>query len=608
MSGFFEFSRLPSKTQAHKEKNHGRKIMKFIVQKLFLPIALLLALDNAAQAATFRVGSDGACTHNTLPAALAAAAANSDPANFIVLANNLTYSNIHLSLSGSKQITLQGGVDSCSLTPSSARTVLSGAGGSGTVLAINMSAGTLVFLLNLRITDGSNDTGVLVTPSGGGLEVLSGDVELRNIEVSGNASQLGGGVYVSGGNSVLRINADSTISNNTVSAGAPTDARGAGVYCQNGASITMSNAAVLNNITPGHGGGFYLDNCNMQFTGVLAASSAPPLIANNRASSGGGIYARNRSKITSLISGAGFTATPVWFNSNQATGAGGALYLEGDTSAAPAQRLSVTLKNGVFTNNIAQGPGGAIYLLNRADFQLDGGAPWVRCDGIVGGGICTRMTGNRADIGGAIAGVSSTNTAENQPQVLLYRIYAANNSTQGNVGSFISLNGALSMANSIVTQHAENSTFLLGSHAPVGADQHNLWFNTISGNTSQTIFRSQTAQQVSLYGSIVHNTVPVRNVNEGAITFTAPATCLPLFNENVSTSGFGALGNPGLDANFTPGASAFAVDVCPSDTNWSPDIYDRLRPIDLPVTDINGQQDLGAVERQVDAIFASGFE
>jgi hypothetical protein len=588
----------------------------FHFKSLFLVTVALVT--SSAQAATIRVGADGACQFNNLPAALSAAASNGDSANTIQLARNVSYTNVHVSLNGNKQITIQGGLDDCTSTAISGQTTLDGVGGSGTVLAINMSGGGGVFLNHLRIQGGSEDTGVLVTPTGGGIEILSGDVTLSNTLVTANNSKLGGGVYVQGGGStlaVLRLKDGSSISANNARTDA--SAGGGGVYCRSGGFVTLADSIVGNNDSTGDGGGIYLDNCQLSLAAFSPATIGVNLINNAAGLNGGAIFATNRSKIRTQLDGGGATPLPTFVSGNRAGNGGGAFALLGDLTATDAERVEAELRHTRIVGNQAS-VGGAIFLLQRANFTLTGGAPWVTCSGL-GTGNCTQLSNNFVTggicVGGAVHSPTVPNNIANVPFLGLYGVMAQNNRLQGCAGdgSFLSGNVAMGFANTVITGHAGPSVFRLLSNVAEPTN-HNIWFSTISGNSASAIFKNfstNTDHNISLYGSIVHNSGPVRDVAERVINFNAPASCLPIVNENVSTQGVGDIVDPLLDSSFTPASNSFATDACPSDTTWSPDLYNNARPIDIAgLPNINGPQDRGAVERLdlPEQLFRNGFE
>jgi hypothetical protein len=150
---------------------------------LFVLASSLAAPMAAAQIGgplLFTVGSDAACSHNTLAGAVLAAA-NNPGADFIRIAKNHTDASIAVRIVN-QQVTVEGGFDDCGDSTASGQTTIDGAGGSASsVIEIDTEPdgglGTDVLLRNLVIRGGENDAGG-ADVGGGGIE-FSGGMDVR---------------------------------------------------------------------------------------------------------------------------------------------------------------------------------------------------------------------------------------------------------------------------------------------------------------------------------------------------------------------------------------------------------------------------------------------
>ena len=141
--------------------------------------------------------------------------------------------------------------------------------------------------------------------------------------------------------------------------------------------------------TPTHsGGGFFLDNCQLDFDGGEAPTDGHHgSIAGNKASTGqgGGIAAEGGADVTlrGMASGA-----PAYLVNNEATapvsGAGGGLSLEGSGTEAH-------LWNSTVSGNTTGGPGGGVHVGSGAHFNME--ADFTRC-GL--GKLCSILADNRS--------------------------------------------------------------------------------------------------------------------------------------------------------------------------------------------------------------------
>jgi hypothetical protein len=555
-------------------------------KKMVRNLCLLVFLVNIAHAAVFSVGSDAACTHNNLAAAIAAAEGTTDVSSTILLASNGSNVNVTQSLDANKILLLRGGYSNCSAAVSynpALRVTVSAAGGTGSVFTVDLpgtAATANVTFDTLVIRDGNNFLG-------GGINIRAGSVRLLNSEVRGNTGSLGAGINVSLGSNktnpgALRIENSTIVSNTGASLGG-------GIYCDN-VAIKIRNSSIIEN-TANTGGGVYQTNlCSIEMVG----GSDPLFLRNNQAmDEGGGAYLDNGAQLLNAQDGRMF------IDGNRAA-FGAALYVDG-FGPSPQQTL-VSLRNAWIRGNTSAGS--AISLQGNARFALFGDPSFVRCEG---NDYCTRISNNS---GGALS-LSGPGAS-----VLLDKVAVQNNaSTVATRGAVLALSGdigAVQFNNTLIT--GNQGPLLVSMDIPASSPAPIISESTLVGNTITTAafgrFGVGTGGRVNLSHSIVFHGVPVSASGGAAVAVAVPpGTCLPLVNENASVGGnsFGRVASSaGLDANFVPAATGVAADAC-SNTGQPTDVNQKPRSVDLPVGNLLGAQDQGAIERQSE-LFRDGFE
>ena len=288
-----------------------------------------------------------------------------------------------------------GSAATITLTSSDLPTITDGAGltidgksaditvsGGGTVRVFEVARGAKLTLNNLTVTKGKahccfGDTGE--TDDGGGI-YNEGTLTVTNTTISGNSSNLGGGIFNYGGTLTVT---NSTISGNSAGGGG-------GIYNTNKVvpnnstgTATVTNSTISgNSAAPGNdGGGIYN-------TGTLTVTSST--ISGNSAGSsggvggGGGIYSRSvpATQVTltvtnSTISGnsagtsggggirnqeATATVTNSTISGNSSSNVGGGIGNEGGSLGG-----TLTVTNSTISGNSAHGGvgGGGIYTLGH---------------------------------------------------------------------------------------------------------------------------------------------------------------------------------------------------------------------------------------------------
>jgi hypothetical protein len=302
---------------------------------------LIALYAGTAGASIYTVGSDAACSHTDIDAALESARTNPG-FDTVRIARSQDYFDVDVSTDTSDDLDILGGYSSCAATQTDGtRTTVRGdtsGGGTGDqepVFRINVNGGATVRMKGLNITKGDEDG----DGKGGGVHLSgAGTFQIDDSAVYGNTAGNGGGIGVDGANGFnLVIGADVTISGNNARY------NGGGVYIGDYCHLTMiASGSVIalnkalgtdngNGVIGGYGGG----------VAVIGAADADigsggqgnlGAIYGNEARYGGGVYLKNTQH---------YGANPATFNlytteplhpgairSNFAHNAGGGIYAE----------------------------------------------------------------------------------------------------------------------------------------------------------------------------------------------------------------------------------------------------------------------------------------
>ncbi len=280
---------------------------------------------------------------------------------------------------------------------------------------------------------------------GAGIYVQGGRLTLIDSTVSGNsaggAASVGGGIYVDGGDLTLTR---TTVANNSA-------AVGGGVYLKGGSAVLDGATFLANSATLGSGGGFY------NFAGYLDVENAS-FLGNGATGSGGGLYnvgvegretlvvdatfnqnvAANGGAIYNY--GGAFSLTGARFEENEATEAGGAIYVDSNAE--------LKLVDAEFNENFAEEIGGGS-VFNGGVLSVDGAR--FNGDATGGDGGSVFSTGYFEIRDAAFANASATNggalAVESESTGSTSWILASSfENCVANVGGAISLDGSLSGA------------------------------------------------------------------------------------------------------------------------------------------------------------------
>lgn len=362
---------------------------------LLAPVVFAL-LAGTAQAAIVTVGSDVACNHPSLQAAI-----NALPAGGIheIRMTAAQSSNQAVQISG-RGLTIRGGYASCDAPSSTGFTTLSGQGGNQDSVVTIRGVGNEVIIERVNLIRGDE----VYDGYGGGLDFKgAGSVTLRDTGVSQNYAGYGGGISVIGenGRAELRLQSGSVIQLNTA------QFSGGGVRLEGNAFLSMreANSTIANNealgINPANSQPLYGYGGGLQVIAPATAEIGSSGIGNgaivsNTARYGGGIAVNGtdynvNAKVT-LFSTDPENATRVY--GNRATATGGGVFI--DIVDGPLFDLSLGVLCAYDTRidgNFAV-DGGAIYADSAfgtlgdfgtsAGFNRDTGYP----------GFCTRPSGS----------------------------------------------------------------------------------------------------------------------------------------------------------------------------------------------------------------------
>jgi len=266
---------------------------------------------------------------------------------------------------------------------------------------LEVASGGSLTMENLTLQGGYDASGY-----GGGAIYNQGTLVLNDVTVQDNhASSFGGGIY-SDLSSVTLLEGGTIVQKNIANAFGGGGA-GGGLYCVNGAMVTVTNTTLDNNSAAysGSGGSLYVDGGNV--------SLSNDTIESNSAFLGGGLF------VNGSTAPATVTLSYDTVESNNATevkgfSAGGALYVDG---------ANVTLSNDTLESNKA-GDGGGLYVTGGSNVTLANDAVESNTTTGDGGGLFVNggsnvtlsndtLESNRAQIGGGLYVVNSTVTLSN---------------------------------------------------------------------------------------------------------------------------------------------------------------------------------------------------
>lgn len=346
---------------------------------LALAACCLFAVPAAPLAAAiFRVGNDGIppCTHTTLAAAVAAAAANGAGVDQIYVEGNVTLSSTididnhsvelvggfpdctaaspgpgrsSVTMTADPGFWIHGGTTSRNVTIAGFQIIRSGAGGR----IIDAQGPALVWIENTFLSNGAAINGANIRMAGDVILYLGAGASVYSGDATGN----GGGIHCSGGGTILAT----------------------------GGSRIGDNTAAFD------GGGVYMNDCLMNaFAGTTGPVTCPTvgdgIVCNRAEFSGGGVYAINGSTVN-LIGGADDPAVV----SENVADQGGGIYATGAGTAVEG-------RNAWIVDNLGAFQGGGAYVRDGATLTLY--ATEEDCRGT----LCSQVSRNFSTISGGVGG------------------------------------------------------------------------------------------------------------------------------------------------------------------------------------------------------------
>ena len=349
------------------------------LRPMLLAAALLAALAPKITYAwgTFIVDPNCAWAYPTIQAAVDAATAYTDDshADYIWIADDVTYSGQHIVINDAETEIIEGGFTDCNdFDPGTDHTTISGAGNDGGPVFEITGNGAAVVFSNLYITGaqrpGQNGGGIYF--AGHGLLQL----ELTNVYL--NTAGYGAGIYFSGsgGDATLYLEHDTTVLNNTA------DTSGGGIRIEGSARLFALKPQTwigFNHAMNGYGGGVEIlgparADIGTSYNGSSVVSWNEARRADSAATDagmGGGIAVIDNGHGEGVLrTFADAASTPTAISSNTADYRGGGLYLYGAASAC--------LFASSLVDDIAE-DGAAIYEDNNGTTDVgvyvNGGAP-----------------------------------------------------------------------------------------------------------------------------------------------------------------------------------------------------------------------------------------
>jgi hypothetical protein len=290
-------------------------------------LAAAMCVMPAATAATFSVGPNASCTHNTLQAALDSAANNSG-ADVVRIIRTANWSGIQISTDTDQDVEISGGWETCTSTAPSGKTTLSGIGGQArSVLALRGNGHFTLRNLVIRDGDQAGDD------DGGGIHFQGGGIlHIIDSEITGNSADEGGGLYAHG----------TTIE----------------------AEVILEDTVVSSNTARSHGGGVVAQELELTVRGVGSA-----LMFNTAGGSGGGLLVRSGTrKAFAYVTGGLFGV-----QGNSALRGGGIAVQTGDDALdAELQVYSLDGTPMLIAGNTASERGGGIDVQPYYDVDLIG--------------------------------------------------------------------------------------------------------------------------------------------------------------------------------------------------------------------------------------------
>lgn len=560
-------------------------------------IALGFAAAGAAQAVPqyFIVGdlADPRCQFATIAQAVTAAQLNGPGLDYVMVANNASYSAQALNVYG-QSLLIEGGYADCDLNPD-VNTPYTPIGGDGNAPVLNIEPTTPgsyeVRLSRLRLSGGGS-----TTSDGGGIRLRPGTntfvkLSLDYTEVSGNSASRGGGIHAArgtspGGQYTVLLRAGTRISGNTASSS------GGGLHLIDGnLHIEADGVRIDGNSAAGAGGGIAL------LGGTLLVGN-PELLAPRNDAGGAQI------------------------DHNSAGTVGGGIYLFGASTLMNAQELIVEWNDAVTSGGgIAASNGAKVRMTRDSGNGLGWYCPRER--------ECTRLSQNRAGSGTATGSRGGALALYSSEAELAQTLVRHNEAQDGSAifvegGSVLHTEGVVFTGQRSVDQPTQGSAVIRAYYVPPAQPPELLIaYSTFMGNVqrrtdgslersldvagwNQTAFSTYSSAFLDsqypwvMYGPHVSDCIVIRS--GGGLNSNGTHTR----NTALAQTDTGVVLDS-AQADWRPRFSSPLVDFCNSSA-YIPRYRDRdLQPRcrNDAKTDTYGQCDVGAWEN--DQLFADGY-
>lgn len=561
-------------------------------------VAVASMLAGAADAAVFTVGSDAACTHTNLSAALNTTAANGPGVDEIRLVPGFALSDSASPQTIRNQsVTLRGGFPTCaSSAPSGPRTtIVRGDVGSLFAISNSLAQRTTVTLERLELTTRSVGT----VAAGGALQ-LRGNVRAIVVDsrIHDFRASAGGAIAIRdepSGSPLINLR-QTEIRGNRAS-------DGGGLHCLGLGGIWMEPGAIVaGNVAGDEGGGIWSQGCSV----VMLSRTT---LVDNQASRGGGLYGSAGTIVSMRWSER--TQGPRLVG-NRAGFWGGGMFLTGSGTDLLA-RGSQWIGNQAEPPDVG-GEGAALLVGWGASARL------LRdplCPASING--CTRFYGNWAQSGGFPEFPSIVDVRAGGRLTISSAVFEDNTvSSAGNRGGaiisvqpFASGGSLAEIDNTVFNRNL--APYLFGAELTAGDDASEAGRVRAQSITSQadqftSLLGSQyappildTVLPVDLRASILLGNTPLTDPGR-IVTGTLDCLLTTIAPEVPVTRSRLVAGAPVFEAgSFVPAWSSPALDYC--DTaglrSVSSDAHGRPRLDNDPLRhDRYGPLDLGAVERE----------
>jgi hypothetical protein len=572
----------------------------------------------SAQAITVRVGpiNDPACQTSSISAALTMLPATTD-AHRVLVSTALTYP-VAGSV-GSLNVTIEGGYASCSaaLPVAGARSRIGPqAGGAVRLFRTDTTQGLRGVTLRHLEFNGPAPQGAIA--ASGAIDLVLDDVLVSN---AGSSAIDGGGVLVQD-EAFLFLRGGTEISGNTAS-------NGGGVHCMQGRVFIEDSEVLISGNRAAFGGGMGLQECIFEWT-PDSNSTQGGIKGNAVSGGGGGIFTTN-----SEIRGEGDFPRPVQANRAAFFGGGIALFTNSEL-ALPSIEIRSNAA-GDATSPSGQGHCGGLYAessdVSLSRFRIEGNTAWRDAGGLCldsGAtfvvstpvvacpfGECRSLSFNRAGLGGG-TGNGGAMRVRASSTVELHSTRVTDNFAPSFAGGAFEDGDPFATSTSaefINSLFVRNQSLASGLFGLSNSSLFVSWSTVAENRNGAAMIVAAGTSPLFLSSSILYGEAATTVLS--APPGTGVTTRCLIARERATLQAFGGdatVTDPGFAApafdDFRISPNEGAIDFCAPDPNFTPplDLSGNARPVDLPIGNVAGPYDVGALETQNDAMFSDGFE